>query len=229
MPIVKCDYCGKEFKITNQRIKRSKNYFCSIVCRNLFQQKGNIINVLNDHAEIVINSKKYGQQITLIDLDDVKKVQNFTWCVSYKNGYGFYVTSTRRNTKCVQLHRLITNCPDNLVVDHINHNTLDNRKSNLRNCTNAENTQNTIKPSKNNKTSGILNVYWDKKHGKWSVKITFNKKRYYGGGFTNLEEAKEKAVEIKTMLQTAKTPEKIEEVERMIIEYRERKTQHDGN
>ena len=79
------------------------------------------------------------------------------------------------------------NAPKGMVVDHINHNGLDNRKSNLRICTNQENICNCEIP-KNNK-SGCKGVYWAKDKNKWTVQVTINNKTIYIGRYTNLEEA----------------------------------------
>lgn len=87
-----------------------------------------------------------------------------------------------------RLHRLIMNVTDpNIFVDHINHNGLDNRKSNLRICTNQENIRNCITP-KNNK-SGYKGIYWAKDKNKWTVQITLNNKTKYIGRYEKLEDA----------------------------------------
>lgn len=77
--------------------------------------------------------------------------------------------------------------PENMVIDHINHNGLDNRKCNLRICTNQENICNCEIP-KNNK-SGCKGVYWAKDKQKWTVQVTINNKTKYIGRYTNLEDA----------------------------------------
>lgn len=50
----------------------------------------------------------------------------------------------RKGYKCVYMHRLIMECPDNLQVDHINHEKTDNRRVNLRNVTASENALNKL-------------------------------------------------------------------------------------
>ena len=87
-----------------------------------------------------------------------------------------------------RLHRLIMNVTDpNIFVDHINHNGLDNRKSNLRICTNQENIRN-CKVPKNNK-SGYKGIYWAKDKNKQTVQITLNNKTKYIGRYEKLEDA----------------------------------------
>lgn len=68
------------------------------------------------------------------------------------------------------LHRLIMDAPKGKVVDHLNHNTLDCRKSNLRVVTQTENCQNTNTPG----------YYFEKWSGKWHVeyrKVNFGRHR----------------------------------------------------
>lgn len=76
-------------------------------------------------------------------------------------------------------------CPSHLCVDHINHNTLDNRKCNLRIVTKQQNNQN-ITP---HTASGVAGVYQNKKSGKWYAKITVNYKPIHLGTFDKLTDA----------------------------------------
>jgi hypothetical protein len=72
-----------------------------------------------------------------------------------------------------------------IVVDHINHNKLDNRLENLQLITNRENCSKDVK----NKTSKYTGVSWDSNRKKWQVGIKINGKRYALGRFNCEEEA----------------------------------------
>lgn len=72
-------------------------------------------------------------------------------------------------------------CPPNgFLVDHENGNTLDNQRSNLRICTQAENSRNSKRPSNN--TSGIKGV-GRTKNNKWTAQIRRDGVFYHGGTF----------------------------------------------
>lgn len=75
-----------------------------------------------------------------------------------------------------------------MVLDHINHNTLDDRKENLREVSNAENQRNT-KGLQINNTSGVTGVCWDKAAGKWLVYLRFDDERIHGGRHESFEDA----------------------------------------
>lgn len=77
----------------------------------------------------------------LVDNEDYERVSQFKWtaekCSKSEN---YYARNRTINTK---MHRLIMGIgKSSLVVDHVNHKTLDNRKQNLRVCTQAENLRN---------------------------------------------------------------------------------------
>lgn len=74
-----------------------------------------------------------------------------------------------------------------MFVDHINHNKLDNRRCNLRICTETQNNMNKCFDSRN--TSGYKGVSWHKSARKWFAYIRFNKQRLNIGFFDDPVEA----------------------------------------
>lgn len=132
------------------------------------------------YAEMITYDNHGNEKVrTLIDLEDVEKVKNYKWCESHG-----YIICNKLKTF---LHRLIMNCPSDMVVDHINRNPLDNRKCNLRICTQQQNQTNHGVSSNN--TSGTTGVYWSKAKNKWNVRIQVNYKQIHLGYFDTLEEA----------------------------------------
>lgn len=74
------------------------------------------------------------------------------------------------------------------VIDHINHNKLDNRKENLREVSNSVNLKNRKRLHIHNK-SGTTGVYWTPSLNKWVVKYMFNGENIHGGYYKDLESA----------------------------------------
>jgi hypothetical protein len=101
----------------------------------------NYYEIRGDITEIHL--KRYGL-ITTIDTEDLEMVLslgNINWTINLdikKGARSVYVIGTI-NKKVYRLHRVLTNCPEGMVPDHINHDTIDNRKCNLQVITNAEN------------------------------------------------------------------------------------------
>lgn len=74
-----------------------------------------------------------------------------------------------------------------VIIDHISHDKMDNRRANLRKCTNAQNIRNGSL-SKNN-TSGVTGVYFDNNRGKWHAQIRVDRKAIFLGRFDSFDEA----------------------------------------
>ena len=178
----KCHFCGIEFNH-----KDKKREYCSINCYRK-SQRDNAIEVKENHAEIIINSKKYGTQTVLIDKEDIQKVSQFQWAIDKVGENKFYISTNLYNQhpRKLYLHRFITNCPTGKCVDHINHNRFDNRKINLKICTIAENNNN-FSLSKAN-TSGHKHICFDKRNNKFCLSI----KGTFYGRFKTIEEALKK-------------------------------------
>ena len=73
------------------------------------------------------------------------------------------------------------------LMDHINHDKVDNRITNLREVTSQENQKNRSKPTTNK--SGFIGVLKDKHKEKWRAQIVSNGKSIYLGTFKNKEDA----------------------------------------
>ena len=135
--------------------------------------------------------KLAGGEFCLIDDEDYPLIRDIKWFASYH----YYKhekkwparVSGRNENKTILLHRLITNAPDLIVVDHINRNPLDNRKCNLRLTTNDKNLVNRRIASHNK--CGVKGVYFEKSRRKWVAHITFGKKRILIGRYADLKSA----------------------------------------
>lgn len=107
------------------------------------------------------------------------------------HGYGgVHIPQTRAT---VSFHHLVlilrgTEISDDLVVDHINGDTLDNRRENLRLTTQAKNCKNARK--KRNNTSGVTGVNWNAASNSFVVRKQINGQRVYLGQTATLDEAK---------------------------------------
>ena len=115
-----------------------------------------------------------------LDIDDYEKVKNICWLVG-DNGY---VKNRYRN---LYLHRFVMDCPSDMVVDHIDHNPTNNRKSNLRICKQQQNAINKSIQS-NNKTN-VVGVHFEKTRNKWVAELTLKHKKVFWQSFDNFEDA----------------------------------------
>ena len=123
----------------------------------------------------------------IVDDEDYEYLIKHKWHASVNNKSIY----AKRNiyidgvNKKVYMHRQILSVKERRIyIDHINLNTLDNRKSNLRTCTPAENTRNKISYGENSKYKGV-----QPSRNVWYARIYLNKKKHFLGYFESEEEA----------------------------------------
>jgi len=132
-------------------------------------------------------------KFTLVDGGDYKWLSKYKWCLfAKKKQRQEYAHCGLGQNGCqytVFMHRLILGLSfhDGKMVDHKNHNGLDNRRINLRICTNRQNQGNSKIRSDN--TSGFKGVVWHKRLKKWVSEICYKKKPIYLGSFESKIEA----------------------------------------
>lgn len=138
---------------------------------------------------------------TIVDNKDYYWLSQWKW--TYMKGYAVRSSGGRKNRKMIYMHRLILQVPKGLFTDHIDHNTLNNQKHNLRIVTKSKNMFNS-KIAKHN-TSGIKGVhrytvrqrYKNKiyEYHRWKATITINGKTIWLGVFKNLDDARKIRIE----------------------------------
>lgn len=158
----------------------------------IHKKKKSMVDYANDRRDYELIPLTRGY-FTKVDKRDYKKFNKFNWNVnvSLDKKRFFAVRHTCYKKKCrkIYLSREIMNAPKDKYVDHINHDTLDNRKSNLRICTNSENQFNQTKHKDN--TSGFKGVDWNNNAKKWRARI--QKTIRYGLGYFDTKEEAAKA------------------------------------
>ena len=134
--------------------------------------------------------------VTVIDAVDAD-LAALKWCtyLSRNHAYAARLEQRHKQRTVYRLHRVVleralgrellaAEC-----VDHINGDTMDNRRANLRLATRSQNKANSRRPRSN--TSGYKGVKWSKKHRKWEASIKVNYRLRFLGYFNAPEEAYE--------------------------------------
>ena len=174
LKICKVDGCKEKVKAKeycNRHYKQVRAYGQTIRTR----YDANEIIVRGEYAEVILCDFKGEERArVLIDSEDIQLIEKHKWC--YKEGYAM----SNIDGKTTRMHRFIMSPPGEKVIDHKNHDTLDNRKANLRVCTVKQNNRN---------LSNVKGIYYRESRKSWRAKIMVNGKSIYLGTYKNKEQA----------------------------------------
>lgn len=123
--------------------------------------------------------------VALVDDEDFERLSQYSWRVNIGvRGIPYAV----RSSSTTRMHREIMGLGkgDRRQIDHINHDTLDNRRSNLRICQPSQNNANQRKTRGSSRYKG---VHWHKVGRKWRAMLQHQGKEYYLGVYDDEKEA----------------------------------------
>ena len=128
----------------------------------------------------------------IIDDEDYAYLSQWKWLVM-TSGYAARNSLSREKKtgkgRMIWMHRVIMKTPKNMECDHISRDRLDNRKSNLRNCTHQENQWNAGKRKKGSFNSVFKGIEKQTSGSTWMARIKIDGKRMYLGNFKTEKEA----------------------------------------
>jgi hypothetical protein len=132
-----------------------------------------------------------GTYWTIVDDEDYEELSKYKWTQNGSKNHRYVKRSCFVNKKRIQIymHRQIMNTPKGMQTDHINHDTMDNRRSNLRVCTKSQNNWNISQT--HGKISKYKGVGYRKcnKYRPWQTTIHLNNKPIYLGAYATEVEA----------------------------------------
>lgn len=145
---------------------------------------------------VQLSGEKGKGKFAKVDDEDYDKVLSLgSW--NYTPA-GYACHSSHRDMKSIKtfMHRFIMEAPKGMEVDHINHDTLDNRKSNLRVCSHQSNSMNRKRKAKY--------YFYSARYKRWEVAY----RGKYFGRYKTEQEAKEIVTKIKSGQEIKKSPRK---------------------
>lgn len=181
MWLCKCD-CGNLTKVRRSSLNKGITKSCGCLRKDLYKKKYNKYYFEDD---IAIGLDSNGK-VFIVDKDKHELIKKYTWLVDDK-GYAKTTLHTPPKNETLSLHGLIMGESEGFVIDHINRNPSDNRKSNLRFITHSENCMNGFEPKNN--SSGVRGVSIRKDTNMWQANITVDYERIYLGQFEYKEGA----------------------------------------
>lgn len=129
-------------------------------------------------------------KFAIVDAEDYEKLSRYKW-YAQRHGERWYAVRNEYlgggEYRQIYMHREILNPPAGMEIDHINHDSLDNRRVNIRICTNSQNMMNGN--SHKGSSSKFKGVFWHKLRRKWQAQIRKNYKAIYLGYYDSEVEA----------------------------------------
>ncbi len=141
-----CAHCGEDFSFRAMPSAIDRR-FCSTECKYESRKVSNKVIDYGDYLGLELTDRS-GRRVAvaLIDREDYDKARAYRWVMGRQGrNKGMVAAMFKDETgkyKGALLHRLVIDPPAGYVVDHINHNRLDNRKTNLRIATLSQNAMN---------------------------------------------------------------------------------------
>lgn len=179
--ICKCE-CGKIKNVNKSNLISGRTKSCGCYQKDKLKELYTKKNKFYEYDDYIKGITNNTNAEFYIDKEDYEKIKDICW---YESSNGYIMHKDSKKT-VIQLHRFITNAPKGMVVDHINHNRKDNRKNNLKICTQQENCLN-----RKQKAKGITQI---KRNNNTYYVVQLRKK--YFGCYKNLDEAKKVKEEI---------------------------------
>jgi hypothetical protein len=192
---VTCNTCGAEIERNPSRC--GKINYCSHKCR---YRQGRLPIIGIKLVKIPMKNGMFAI-VDRTDWDNIEELRNFSWNAVRSNSRTLYAARShnyfdkikgRKTCDMVFMHDVILGVKDGLKVDHFDENGLNNIRSNIRTCSNAQNVwrQGKRRNSENNKSKYIgLSYYPGNPYNPWRAGITVNGKRMHLGYFATEEEA----------------------------------------
>ena len=122
-------------------------------------------------------------QFAIVDAEDFSWLKQWKWVAGWnKTSFSYYAYRQNKGFT-TYMHREILNLTkgDKLICDHINHDTLDNRRENLRICTSSQNNAHSKKQT--GSKSALKGASWHSQTDKWTAEIWHQGKKIYLGFF----------------------------------------------
>lgn len=126
------------------------------------------------------------EKVALVDDADYEWLIQRKWH-AHRSHKAWYARRPEGRNQTVFMHREIMNASTGEEVDHIDGNSLNNTRANLRLCTMTQNQRN--KPKFSNNTSGYKGVSWSKQKNKWHARIYTMGRNVHIGLFDSAVEA----------------------------------------
>jgi hypothetical protein len=129
--------------------------------------------------------------VALIDDEDYERVSQHTWIADYRKCSHDWTPRAWIGGKYVLMSRFILQPPDDVNIDHANHNPLDNRRENMRPCNHQQNAANRPKPNRKPtaRSSRFKGVVYDPQFKRWRARIGIDYKQMHLGTFATETEA----------------------------------------